>query len=59
MEIILPTDRILDNYNDVEMKKFQLILNLNKKTNFLKKPAIYSYLVLTGMIDVENMDIAV
>lgn len=60
MEILLPTDRILDNYNDVEMKKFQLILNLNKKNQLLKEARdILLPRLMTGMIDTDNMDIAV
>jgi type I restriction enzyme S subunit len=60
MEIIIPTDRILDNYNDVEMKKFQLILNLIKKNQLLKEARdILLPRLMTGIIDVDNLDIAV
>ncbi len=60
MEIILPTDRILDNYNDVEMRKFQLILNLIKKNQLLKKARdILLPRLMTGIINVDNLDAAV
>jgi type I restriction enzyme S subunit len=60
MRLILPTDEVLDKYNNIEMKKFQLILNLSDEIKLLKEAReILLPRLMTGMIDTDDMDIAV
>jgi len=51
---------VLDKYNNIEMKKFQLILNLSDEIKLLKEARdILLPRLMTGMIDTDDMDIAV
>jgi type I restriction enzyme, S subunit len=60
MKFILPTDKVLDMYNNNEMKKFHLIINLLDKNKILKEARdILLPRLMTGMIDTDDMDIAV
>jgi len=60
MRLVLPTDEVLDKYNNIEMKKFQLILNLSDEIKLLKEARdILLPRLMTGMIDTDDMDIAV
>jgi len=60
MRVILPTDEVLDKYNNIEMKKFQLILNLSDENKLLKEARdILLPRLMTGMIDTDDLDIAV
>jgi len=60
MRFVLPTDEVLDKYNNIEMKKFQLILNLLEQNNFLRKARdILLPRLMTGKINIDDLDIAV
>ena len=60
MRLVLPTDEVLDKYNNIEMKKFQLILNLSDENKLLKEARdILLPRLMTGMIDTDELDIAV
>ena len=60
MRLVLPTDEVLDKYNNIEMKKFQLILNLSDENKLLKEARdILLPRLMTGMIDTDDLDIAV
>lgn len=60
MRFILPTDEVLDIYNNIEMKKFHLIINLlNKNKNLKEAKDILLPRIMTGMIDTDDMNIAV
>ncbi len=60
MRLVLPTDEVLDKYNNIEMKKLQLILNLSDKNRLLKEARdMLLPRLMTGMIDTDELDIAV
>jgi len=60
MRFVLPTNEILDKYNDIEMKKFRSILNLQGQIKFLKEARdILLPRLMTGMIDTDKLKVAV
>jgi len=59
MRFMLPTDEVLDKYNNIEMKKFQLILNLLDQNQLLKEARdILLPRLITGMIDTDKLKVA-
>ena len=56
MKFILPTEDILERYNQTEMKKFNLILNLLDQVSFLKESRnIILPRLMLGIIKVEEI----
>lgn len=60
MRFVLPTNEILDKYNDIEMKKFRSIINLKGQIKLLEEARdILLPRLMTGMIDTDKLKVAV
>ncbi len=59
MRFVLPKDEVLENYNNIEMKRFQLILNLLDQNQLLKEARdILLPRLMTGKIDTDDIEVA-
>ncbi len=60
MRFILPPDDILNKYNDMECKKFEVILSLLDENQLLKEARdILLPRLMTGTIDVDELEVSV
>ena len=57
MKFYLPTDEILDLYNESEIDKFNLIIKLLKENILLKEIfEIYYIRLMEGIIEIKDMN---